>query len=417
MMSYEAQRVIEALRSGISSRSVGQYFSSARPELMRQISGQVDRVAQTGTSGGMVITGRYGEGKTHLLNTVFNLAHDNNMVVSLLSLSKETPFDKLHLVYQKVVANTYLPRRLQPGFQHVLQELSPNSPITQDILSFTGKHLDSDKLFFVFRSYLNVDNPDDKYLLMADLEGDFISTSHLRQIYKRIFSQTAHPAPFSKARHSMDYFVMLSHLFKLLGFNGWVILFDEGELIGRLGKKARLTAYRNMASFLLPEQYSRLESTFSMFAMSASFIEDVIESKHEFDNLNMAYVDRSEREPVEKVLSLIQTAPQLQPLNQAEIRAVLEHVQDFHGRAYGWSANLDIDEVLKATETRGYLLRTRIRAAVELLDQLYQYGQAGRIQINALGEPQYLEEDLPSLDECITPTSLILPYEDNDNEN
>jgi len=57
--------------------------------------------------------------------------------------------------------------------------------------------------------------------------------------------------------------------------------------------------------------------------------------------------------------------------------------------------------VLKATENRGYLLRTRIRAAVEVLDQLYQYGQAGNIQINALGEPQYQEEGLPSLEGCI----------------
>jgi len=37
-----------------------------------------------------------------------------------------------------------------------------------------------------------------------------------------------------------------------------------------------------------------------------------------------------------------------------------------------------------------------------VLDQLYQYGQAWDIQINALGEPQYQEEELPSLDGCIS---------------
>ena len=400
-MDFEAQRVIEALRSGVSSRAVGHYFSSARPELMEQVSGKLDRVIDTGESSGMVISGKYGEGKTHLLNTVFNLAHSNNMVVSLISLSKETPFDKLYLVYQKLVSNTYLPQRLQPGFQHVLQDISPNSPIAQDMISFTGKHLETDKLFYVFRSYLNVDDPDDKYLLMADLEGDFINNARLRQIYKRIFAETVRfSVPFSKTRHSMDYLAMLSHLFKLLGYNGWVILFDETELLGRLGKKARLNAYKNMASFLFPEQYSRLESTFTMFALGSSFVEDVVESKHDFENLSTAFVDHAEREPIEKVLNHIIAAPQLQPLSQDEILGVLEQVQDFHGRAYEWAPQLDVREVLKATETRGYLLRTRIRAAVECLDQLYQYGQAGNIQINALGEPQYLEDDLPSLDEC-----------------
>ena len=193
---------------------------------------------------------------------------------------------------------------------------------------------------------------------------------------------------------------MLSHLFKLLGYNGWVILFDETELIGRLGKKARLTAYKNMASFLFPEQYSQLEATFTLFAITASYREDVIESKHDFENMATVYIDRSGREPIEKALNQIVAAPQLQPLNQDEILGVLNQVQDFHGRAYGWTPQLDVQEVLKATETRGYLLRTRIRAAVELLDQLYQYGEAGKIRINDLGEPHYWEEDLPSLDDC-----------------
>ena len=401
-MDFEAQRVIEALRSGVSSRAVGHYFSSARPELMEQISCKLDRVRDIGESSGMVVSGKYGEGKTHLLNTVFNLAHSNNMVVSLLSLSKETPFDKLYLTYQKLVSSTYLPGRLQPGFQHVLQDITTNNPIALDLLSFTSKHLETDKLFYVLRSYLNVDDPDEKYLLMSDLEGDFINSTLLRQIYKRIFAQPVRFAvPFSKMRHSMDYFHMLSHLFKLLGFNGWVIMFDETELLGRLGKKARLTAYNNMASFLFPERYSRLESTFAMFALGASYREDVIEAKHDFENLTTAYVDRAQREPIEKVLNHIITAPQLEPLNQDEILAVLQQVQTFHGRAYDWKPDLDVREVLKASENRGYLLRTRIRAAVELLDQLYQYGQAGDIRINDLGEPQYQEEDIPSLDECI----------------
>ncbi|SPF38633.1 hypothetical protein SBF1_1930009 [Candidatus Desulfosporosinus infrequens] len=79
----------------------------------------------------------------------------------------------------------------------------------------------------------------------------------------------------------------------------------------------------------------------------------------------------------------------------------MEQVQNFHGRAYDWTPKLDVREVLKASENRGYLLRTRIRAAVELLDQLYQYGQAGENRINELGEPQYQEEELTALDECI----------------
>jgi hypothetical protein len=47
-----------------------------------------------------------------------------------------------------------------------------------------------------------------------------------------------------------------------------------------------------------------------------------------------------------------------------------------------------------------YLLRTRIRAAVECLDQLYQHNAVGDIRINNLGEISY-EEDLPSLENMV----------------
>ena len=161
-----------------------------------------------------------------------------------------------------------------------------------------------------------------------------------------------------------------------------------------------------MASFLFPERFSRLKSTFTMFALGASYQEDVIESKHDFENLTTTYVDRAQREPIEKVLNHIIAAPQLLPLNQHEIINILEQLQVFHGQAYDWHPNLDVREVLKISENRGYLLRTRIRAAVELLDQLYQYGQAGNININDLGQPQYQEEELPSLDECIPDEKL-----------
>ncbi|MDD2394096.1 MAG: DUF2791 family P-loop domain-containing protein [Eubacteriales bacterium] len=401
-MDYEAQRVIEALRSGISSRAVGQYFSSARPEIMSKISRAIDKVSSSADSGGMIISGKYGEGKTHLLNTVYNMAQDNNMVVSIISLSKETPFDKLYLVYKKLMSNTYLPKRMQPGFDHVLQNITPNSKEAGDMVLFAGKHLETDKLFYVLRSYLNVDDADDKYLLKSDIEGDFIGTSYLRQIYKRIFSKPVkYTIPFSKTRHTMDYFTMMSHLFKLLGYNGWVILFDEAELIGRLSKKGRLNAYRNMAPFLMPGKYSHLESTFTMFALGSSFMEDVVESKHDLENLSEIYVDRDTREPIEKVLKLIADAPQLQPLTRNEIIAILEKVKEFHGRAYDWTPDIDMDDFLKSTESRGYLLRTRIRASLEYLDQIYQYGHPGEIKVREPDQPGISEEDILPLDDFI----------------
>lgn len=395
MYDIEARHIIEALRSGVPSRAVGQYFSEARPRIMREISDHLDSVCDAGKSSGMIISGKYGEGKTHLLNTVFNLAHSNNMVVSYLSLSKETPMDKLYLVYQKVIQNTYLPRRQQPGFMQELEKISSNSPVASEMLVYVLQQLETDKLYYLFRSYLNTEDSDEKFLLQADLEGDFVANAALKKIYRRIFNETVkYKVNFTKTKHCGDYFKFMSHLFTLMGYHGWVILIDETELMGRLGKKARLNAYRNMARFLLPERCP--ENTFSIFALSASYTEDVIEAKHEYENLEAVYPD--EPEPARTVLDLLVKAPQLVPLTKEEISSVLGKIQDFHGRAYEWTPNLSPASLTESTQSGGYLLRTKIRAAIEFLDQLYQYGKAGNTTVNELGEETFTEE-VPLLDE------------------
>lgn len=395
MYDIEARHIIEALRSGISSRVVGQYFSEARPKILKDISDRLDMVCEQGKSNGMIISGKYGEGKTHLLNTVFNLAHSNDMVVSYISLSKETPMDKLYLVYQKIIQNTCLPKRQQPGFMYELENLSSGNKIANEMLLYAIRQLETDKLYYLFRSYLNTEDLDEKFLLQADLEGDFIANAPLKKIYRRIFNEPVkYNKNFTKTKHCGDYFSFMSHLFTLMGYNGWVILIDETELMGRLSKKARLNAYRNMAKFLMPDD--SLESTFSMFALSASYVEDVIEGKHEYENLETVYPE--EQEPMKTVLDLLGRAPQLLPLTKEEINEVLYKIQDVHGKAYGWTPNVSVSSLVESTQSGGYLLRTKIRSAIEFLDQLYQYGKSGKTTINELGEETFAE-DVPLIED------------------
>ena len=56
-----------------------------------------------------------------------------------------------------------------------------------------------------------------------------------------------------------------------------------------------------MAKFLMPNQCP--ESTFSIFALSASYVEDVIEGKHEYENLEE--ICPEEPEPVRSVLDML----------------------------------------------------------------------------------------------------------------
>lgn len=389
VFDMESRHIVEALRSGIPSRIVGRCFSDARPRVLRELSGCINDVCERQKSSGMIICGKYGEGKTHLLNTVFNMASENNMVISYLSLSKETPMDKLHMLYPKLMANTYLPRRQQPGFTQVFDTMTAGSKLASEMISYAAGQLETDKLYYLLRACLNTEDAEEKFQLLADLEGDFIANATLRQIYKRIFNQTVkYNVNFSKTKHVRDYLAFMSHFFVQLGYSGWTILVDEGELMGRLSKKGRLNAYRNMGYFLFPQ--GEFESVFTLFAYSASYVEDVVIGKHDFENLEELHP--VEPEPMRSVLNLIVKTAQLAPLTENEIREILEKIREIHGKAYDWDAKVDIQSLMKASQNGGYLLRTRIRAAIELLDQMYQYGETGEAVIGNVTEDSYGEE-------------------------
>ena len=186
----------------------------------------------------------------------------------------------------------------------------------------------------------------------------------------------------------------MSHLLRQIGCQGWVLLFDEAELMGRLAKKARMNFYRNMASFLMPD--SRLANTFSLFAFTDSYVSEVIEHKHDWRNLEELYPE--DPEPMRSVMKQIENSNQLVPLSQEEVRRVIRKIRDFHAAAYDWQPGESEDELLRVADNSGYLLRTRLRAVIETLDQDYQYGSFQDISVGELQKETYAEEETPSLD-------------------
>lgn len=392
MSQFESRKTIEALRSGIPSRSVGQYFTGTRQKMISSITERLEQTAE-GKSSGMIITGKYGEGKTHMLNTVFSMAHARNMVVSILPLSKESPFDKLHLIFPKLMDNTYLPMREQPGFMHELADRMQDSRFVSDLLLFCSSELKCNKLYYLIKTYRKESSEEELLKLQADLSGDFMANADLKKRYRFLYKEALkYNETFAKTKHSMDYFAFISYVFEALGYNGWVILIDEAELIGRLGKKARLNAYRNMSGFLSP--LPSLHSVFTLFAFTASYTDDVIDRKHDIENLEEIYPQGNSS--VRDSINAIIRAPQLQPLTKQEIGTVLDTIIDIHSEAYQWNPGITSGQIQKEADSAGFLLRTKIRTAIEILDQLYQYGSYGTITAGKL-DTETFEEDIPDL--------------------
>ncbi len=379
-MDYDARHLIEALRSGVPSRRVGKYFSSSRLSLISSIKDDMENVSE-GESRGRVIIGKYGEGKTHMLNTIFSIAQEENYVVSLVSISKETPPSNLNVLYRRILENTYLPGRNESGIFGLFENLAPEGEKANEMYLYGLKKLSSDKLYYVFKAllYSQGHRDDDADALDADLRGYFMNQSVLKALYQKYCDEKmVLREKFVQKKHTFDYFVFMAKLFKTMGYKGWVILFDEAELIGRMARKSRENAYLNINRFLNP--VSSLESVYSVFAFSSSFTDEVIAGKNEYSSVSLSGRPEEEIKAITETLDRITGGSELASLSKEELETSITSIVDLYKRAYERDIECSIPQLLDVASKSGFLLRTKIRAVIEALDQIYQYGNMGSVE-------------------------------------
>ncbi|MEW6574611.1 MAG: BREX system ATP-binding domain-containing protein [Bacillota bacterium] len=389
MENYEALGIVEALRSGVASRRLSTIFSYGREGLLEQVQQDLDAVARGRNVRFLILRGDYGEGKTHCLNTIFNLAQERGFVVSFVVLSKETPFNRMDRVYPKVACATYLPRAEEPGMEALLRDIRSGSALSEEILEFARQELHP-KIFYILQNYFNTNDPFHQYLLSGDLNGEWLPVSQLKSMHRLNFGRPAKIDRFKPADHAWDYFRLMAHLIKKRGFAGWVLLFDELELTGTLSLLARANAFYNLSRFTFPQSADALSSVYPVFSVASRFWPDILlrARRPDVDEIPARLIAKGEprkAEQAKRVLnSFLQETVTLEALPKADVRRCLGAVQDLHGRAYGWEPEADLEQILELT--RYARLRTKIRYTLEYLDLKYLYREEPAVETTSLEE-------------------------------
>jgi hypothetical protein len=133
----------------------------------------------------------------------------------------------------------------------------------------------------------------------------------------------------------------------------------------------------------------------SLFTITNNFITQVIYDKDERGHL--AQTEGFDNPTIEYTLDRIGDAPELTTLNRDEVTRVLVKIIEFHARAFDWQPDVNAEELCEIA-WRGHLLRTKIRTAIEYLDQLFQYGDTAVITTGELDQETFNEE-IPLPDE------------------
>ncbi|MCL5057319.1 MAG: ATP-binding protein [Actinobacteria bacterium] len=381
---FNAQQIIECLRSGISSRRLSAIFSYGREAALERVSREMGRVSEDNAVQSLVLKGNFGNGKTHFLNIIFDLAEKMNFAVSFVPLSKEIPFNRLDRIYRNAVAALYLPGFMQPGLLPLLSQDRSGSEDTEDIVKFASRQLHP-KIAAVLKNYFESNDPWSKHQLFSDLSGDFIPGSLLKSIHRINTGITLNIPRFLLKEHIFDYFRMLSYLIKARGYAGWIILFDEFEQVMHLGVSARSAAYLNASRFM--SKAFGLASTYTVFSASSNLWSELLlkEKRSDFDVIPDRLADKGFQHHIPTVKEVfgqfLRDNLFLDNLSSFDVRRLLHAISEYHSLAYSRQTPVDMEAVLNLLggDTP---LRTTIRSMVEYLDLQYLHGVEPKILVS-----------------------------------
>ncbi|MGQ9867087.1 MAG: BREX system ATP-binding domain-containing protein [Pseudanabaenaceae cyanobacterium] len=335
--------------------------------------------------------GAYGQGKTHLLTQLEHWALDQNFATSRIALSKGVSGAKWEDLYARLVENLRTPGSTQLGIQDLLNRKRPDD--LADSPMYQRERYPHPLPSVVLETFFAA-GPEDQELLYGDLAGERIPLSDLRRIYKQSRNQALPPFPerFSRKKHFTAYLGLMADTLKWLGYQGWVILLDELELVGRLGPQARIQAYLHL-NWLLNWSQQMPYPIYTIGAAATTLENDVFESgrrdKYELVKSDKLYPE--ERQCLQGFFDRMTERKQsLQPLSPKEVQSVLTDIAAIYRIAWPEMSVFSDEVIFKAMDISGPL-RTQIRALLECLDieRVYQVPAAireGELMEDSLSE-------------------------------
>ena len=96
---------LEALRSGVPNRAAVRLLGCNQPQVEQRFTAMLDEVTDTdksqGIAQGLLVSGDFGSGKSHLLVHLEHVALERNFICSKVTISKETtslrPWQGVHV--------------------------------------------------------------------------------------------------------------------------------------------------------------------------------------------------------------------------------------------------------------------------------------------------------------------------------
>ena len=298
-----ARRAIEALRAGVPNRDAvsalgcsAQDVLSVFGERLQDLRGSV---ASDKQPRGMLVAADFGGGKSHVLEYLSHKARQENFAVSKVVISKETQlFDPLKL-FRAAVESLECQNVVGDALRDIaVFRLSTKAPEFAELnLWLRDAQLNSR---FAATTWL-FEQASSDYEMQEELigfwEGAAIQVGHLRQRLRQTGAAKLFPLEKIGAKElAHQRFKFMARLLRAARYDGWVILLDELELMGRYTVLQRGRAYAELARLFGLTDDLAIPGVLAVGAITPDYGSAVIDEKDDRNQIGFRFRSRGDLE-------------------------------------------------------------------------------------------------------------------------
>jgi hypothetical protein len=363
-----ARRALEALRAGVPNRDAVVELGSMQigvedrfADLLDTVGLPTDRLSSAfsaapgslvtspsrSTSRAIVIGGGFGSGKSHVLEHLANIGLSQRFVVSKVTISKETPLYDPSKVFRAAIDEARVPGRAGSAIDEIATAIDLDSPEYRDLYRWVhGDDAPVDKQFAATLYLYEYARGDEELRdrIIRFWAGDKLSVTDIRRRLREHGASSSYRiAGVREADLSRQRFRFVSRLIRAAGFRGWVVLFDEVELIGRYTIGQRAKSYAEIARWVRGDRDDPAAPIGAVLATVDDFETQVLVGKN--DTVLIPQRLRASGAVADELLaSLAETGMRiigheqvkLQPPAQDELDRTHNRLREIHGEAFGW---------------------------------------------------------------------------------
>lgn len=372
-----ARRAIEALRAGVPNRDAVSALGCSAQEVLGVFDGRLqelrESVARQSQPRGMLVAADFGGGKSHVLEYLSHKARQENFAVSKVVISKETQlFDPLKL-FRAAVESLVCENVVGDALRDIaVSRLSTRSPQFAELnLWLRDSGLNSR---FAATTWLFEQAGADSEIqdeIVGFWEGAAIQVGQLRQGLR----QTGAAKLFALEKIGIkelarQRFKFMARLLRAARYDGWVILLDELELMGRYTVLQRGRAYAELARLLGLADDLAIPGLLAVGAVTPDYASAVIDEKDDRNVIGFRFRARGDLESdltaalAESAMDAIERELlRLREPSQDDLADVLARLSDIYATAYDCTpARLD------ASFKTGQQMREYIRSWITTWD-------------------------------------------------